>query len=101
MKVVLPLEQTRVSQNDLCLLQEIASGKQDAMASLYDRYSSPVYTAALNVLEQVDLAEETLRAVFLQVWRSPELFLVYGELLGPGWFPQEYKGLAMGHRRRW
>jgi RNA polymerase sigma-70 factor (ECF subfamily) len=52
----------------------IRSGDENAMAELYDRYSSVVYSIALRVLGDTGAAEDVLQEVFLQLWRNPGLF---------------------------
>jgi RNA polymerase sigma-70 factor (ECF subfamily) len=52
----------------------IRSGDQVAMASLYDRYSSVVYSVALRVLGDTGAAEDVLQEVFIQLWRNPQAF---------------------------
>ena len=84
MKLVLPCAQILAKDCDVSLLSKIALGEQDAIAALYDRYSSLVYTAALDVLGHREEAEDIVCDIFLQVWRSPTLFLAYRELLGLG-----------------
>jgi RNA polymerase sigma-70 factor, ECF subfamily len=59
---------------DLALVVAIRSGEQSAMAALYDRYSSIVYSVALWVLGDTGAAEDILQEVFLQLWRSPGSF---------------------------
>jgi RNA polymerase sigma-70 factor (ECF subfamily) len=59
---------------DLALVAGIRSGEQSAMAALYDRYSSVVYSVALRVLGDTGAAEDILQEVFLQLWRSPGSF---------------------------
>jgi RNA polymerase sigma-70 factor, ECF subfamily len=60
--------------NDGALVSAIRSGNQDAMAQLYDRYSSVVYAVALRVLTDAAAAEDVLQDVFLQLWRNPGAF---------------------------
>src|ERR1022692_2413011 len=60
--------------SDLALATAIRSGDQGAMAALYDRYSSIVYSAALRVLQDTGGAEDVLQDVFMQLWRSPGAF---------------------------
>jgi len=59
---------------DPLLVAAIRSGKQDAMALLYDRYSSMVYAVALRVLGETGAAEDVLQEVFMQLWRNPGVF---------------------------
>ena len=59
---------------DLALVSAIRSGDQNAMASLYDRYSPVVYSVALRVLGDTGAAEDIQQDVFLQLWRNPGAF---------------------------
>ena len=57
------------------LLSRIQSGDEDAMASIFDRYSKVVYSVALRVLRDPATAEDVLQDIFVQIWRKPESFL--------------------------
>jgi RNA polymerase sigma-70 factor, ECF subfamily len=59
---------------DSHLVSAIRSGDQNAMAALYDRYSSIVYSVALRVLSDTGAAEDVLQDVFMQLWRNPSAF---------------------------
>jgi len=59
---------------DLALVSAIRSGDQNAMASLYDRYSPIVYSVALRVLGDTGAAEDIQQDVFMQLWRNPGAF---------------------------
>jgi RNA polymerase sigma-70 factor (ECF subfamily) len=59
---------------DLATVTALKSGDQSAMAVLYDRYSSVVYSVALRVLGEAGAAEDVLQEVFLQLWRNPGAF---------------------------
>ncbi len=50
------------------------AGDESALAALYDRYSSIVYSVALRVLGDTGAAEDILQEVFMQLWRNPGLF---------------------------
>jgi RNA polymerase sigma-70 factor (ECF subfamily) len=52
----------------------VRSGDQNAMATLYDRYSAIVYSVALRVLGDTAAAEDVLQEVFMQLWRNPGVF---------------------------
>ena len=60
--------------DDNALVLAIRSGDQSAMATLYDRYSSVVYSVALRVLGDTGAAEDILQDVFMQLWRKPGAF---------------------------
>jgi len=59
---------------DTVLVSAIRGGDQSAMATLYDRYSSIVYSVALRVLADTGAAEDVLQEVFMQLWRNPTAF---------------------------
>ena len=60
--------------NDSALVLAVRSGSQDAMAQIYDRYSSVVYAVALRVLGDTGAAEDVLQEIFMQLWRNPGAF---------------------------
>jgi len=60
--------------SDLALVTAIRSGDQGAMAALYDRFSSIVYSVALRVLQDTGAAEDVLQDIFMQLWRNPGAF---------------------------
>jgi len=60
--------------DDNALVLAIRSGDQSAMATLYERYSSVVYSVALRVLGDTGAAEDILQDVFMQLWRKPGAF---------------------------
>jgi RNA polymerase sigma-70 factor (ECF subfamily) len=66
--------ETSASLPDTTLVSAIRSGDQRAMAALYDRYSSVVYSVALRVLGDTGAAEDIQQEVFLQLWRNPGAF---------------------------
>jgi RNA polymerase sigma-70 factor (ECF subfamily) len=65
---------TAAQMNDGALISAIRSGNQEAMAQLYDSYSSVVYAVALRVLGDAAAAEDVLQEIFMQLWRDPGSF---------------------------
>jgi RNA polymerase sigma-70 factor (ECF subfamily) len=66
--------ETTGGPTDSAMMMAVRSGDQSAMAALYDRYSSIVYSVALRVLGDTGAAEDVLQDVFMQVWRNPAGF---------------------------
>src|SRR4030042_6439407 len=46
-----------------------------AFEALYDRYGTLVYSTALRVVGDVQLAEDIAQEVFLRIWRRPEQYV--------------------------
>ena len=67
---------------DTELLEAVARQDQDAMATLFDRYSRLVYSIALRVLREPGLAEDVMQEVLLQIWRQPGGFISQKGSLG-------------------
>jgi RNA polymerase sigma-70 factor, ECF subfamily len=74
MKIGVPSADPNAMPSDLALVTAIQSGDPDAMGTLYDRYSSIVYSVALRVLQDTGAAEDVLQDVFMQLWRNPGAF---------------------------
>jgi len=84
---------------DAMLVSAIGSGDEQAMAQLYERYSSIVYSVALRVLGDTAAAEDILQEVFMQLWRSPEVFdATRGSL--PGWLAVITRNRAIDSLRK-
>src|SRR5947208_5189657 len=62
------------ADTDFALVSGVRSGDESAMARLYDKYSSIVYSVALRVLGDTGVAEDVLQEVFMQLWRNPGVF---------------------------
>lgn len=60
--------------NDALLVREIASGSQEALAAVYDRYADVVYAAAIRLTSDRHVAEEVVQETFLALWNRAELF---------------------------
>src|SRR5271168_668894 len=77
------VEETEAMQmEDAELLEAVSRQDQSAMATLFDRYSRLVYSIALRVLREPDLAEDVMQEVLLQVWRQPGGFVSQRGSLG-------------------
>jgi RNA polymerase sigma-70 factor (ECF subfamily) len=72
------------TEDDSSLLALVQKGDDQAMASLYERYSKLVYSVALRVLRDPAAAEDVLQEVFMQIWRNPDSFIAARGSLG-GW----------------
>lgn len=65
----------RASSHSLSpLLDAIASGDGEALATLYDRTSAKLYGICLRLLRSESEAEETLQDVYITVWRKAGKF---------------------------
>jgi RNA polymerase sigma-70 factor, ECF subfamily len=84
---------------DATLVSAIRSGDEQAMAQLYERYSSIVYSVALRVLGDTGAAEDILQEVFMQLWRSPDAFDASRGSL-PGWLAVITRNRAIDSLRK-
>ena len=90
---------SNVVSTDAMLVSAIRSGDEQAMAQLYERYSSIVYSVALRVLGDTGAAEDILQEVFMQLWRSPDVFdATRGSL--PGWLAVITRNRAIDSLRK-
>jgi RNA polymerase sigma-70 factor, ECF subfamily len=64
------MDYTALSDHDL--LQHIGTRDQRALAALYQRYGTPVYSVAMRVLRNGVWAEEAAQDTFLKVWNKPD-----------------------------
>lgn len=90
---------SNVVSTDAMLVSAIRSGDEQAMAELYDRYSPIVYSVALRVLGDTAGAEDILQEVFMQLWRSPDLFDASRGSL-PGWLAVIARNRAIDSLRK-
>jgi RNA polymerase sigma-70 factor (ECF subfamily) len=61
-------------RDDAALVREVASGSQDALAVLYDRYVDAVFAASIRLTSDRQVAEEVVQETFLALWNRAELF---------------------------
>jgi RNA polymerase sigma-70 factor (ECF subfamily) len=60
--------------NDEQLLAAIASGEHLALRTLYDRYAGAVFSLALKMVADREVAEEVTQEVFLRIWRHARTY---------------------------
>ena len=60
--------------SDAEVIALIASGDSRALEVLYDRYSRVVYSFAVRIVSDPQLAEEVLQEVFFRVWQQGSAF---------------------------
>ena len=56
--------------NDAELIELIASGEAHALETLYDRYNRVVFSFAVRILSDAQVAEEVMQEVFFRVWQQ-------------------------------
>jgi RNA polymerase sigma-70 factor (ECF subfamily) len=62
------------AQADHELAAALASGSQEALADLYDRYAGLAYAIAMRILGDPGRAEDAVQEAFLNVWNQAEKF---------------------------
>jgi len=62
------------SAHDGELIKAVAEGDADALAVLYDRHGTAVFSLCLRMLRDAEEAEELLEDVFWQIWRRADQF---------------------------
>lgn len=65
----------RSTWTDEALMLAVTSRDESAFAVLYQRYVDLVYSAAVRVLGDAQLAEDATQDVFVRLWRRPETFV--------------------------
>ncbi len=79
---------------DLALMQQVQSGKEQAIVAIFDRHSKVVYSIAFRVLCDPTDAEDVLQETFLGLWRTPQDFFGSGSSLSQ-WLPLEARNKAV------
>jgi RNA polymerase sigma-70 factor (ECF subfamily) len=92
-------ETTQPASDDADMLARVQRGDEQAMASLFDRYSKIVYSVALRVLRDAASAEDVLQEIFMQVWRNPAGFVATRGSLG-GWLAVVTRNRSIDSLRR-
>lgn len=87
------------SANDMALLADIQSGRQEAMASFFDCYSKIVYSVAFRVLRDSGEAEDVMQEIFIRIWQNPRAF-VPGRGSLAGWLTVIARNRAIDRLRK-
>lgn len=74
MRNVSPDEPLYRELDDEELMQRLVLRDMTAFRTLYARYSSLVYSAALRVVRDTQIAEDMVQEIFLRLWRKPESY---------------------------
>jgi RNA polymerase sigma-70 factor (ECF subfamily) len=85
--------------NDASLMDRVLASDQDAMAEIFDRYGSLVYSVALRVLKDPGQAEDVLQEIFVQIWKNPGKF-AQGRGSLPAWLAVVARNRAIDHLRQ-
>lgn len=64
----------RSALSDVDLIGRVSEGDAQALEVLYDRYSRVVYSFALRIVGDPQIAEELLQEVFLRAWQQGKAF---------------------------
>jgi RNA polymerase sigma-70 factor (ECF subfamily) len=75
MRNVSPNEKGYSGLGDEELMQRLAYRDLIAFRALYDRYGNLVYSAALRVVRDAQIAEDMVQEIFLRIWRKPESYV--------------------------
>lgn len=69
------LDADRSTWSDEALMAAITAQDELAFGTLYDRYTDLVFSTALRVLGDRQLAEDATQEIFVRLWRRPESFV--------------------------
>ena len=56
------------------LLKKIAQGDRQSFSELYDRFVRVLFSTAMIVTRQREIAEEVVQDVFVQIWKRASLY---------------------------
>jgi RNA polymerase sigma-70 factor (ECF subfamily) len=63
-----------MSQQDWMLMHRVASGDEEAIAELYDRFGSLVYKVAWQFHHSHAESEDAVQEIFVRLWRTADRF---------------------------
>jgi RNA polymerase sigma-70 factor, ECF subfamily len=87
------------SINDEFLLDRVRVNDPKAMADVFDRYGSTVYSVALRILKDPGQAEDVMQEIFFQIWQNPNTFVQGRGSLG-AWLAVVARNRAIDFLRR-
>lgn len=64
----------RMDSEDLDLMTRVATGEEEAVSQLYDRFGSLVYRMAYQTMPTRAEAEDAVQEVFVRLWRTAERY---------------------------
>jgi RNA polymerase sigma-70 factor (ECF subfamily) len=62
------------SEADARIVRRMAGGEREALAELYDRFSRPLYSTAVHILNDGAEAQDVVHDVFLTLWEKASQF---------------------------
>jgi len=75
MRDVSPDETAYTGLDDEELMQRLLYRDLRAFRALFDRYGNLVYSAALRVVRDAQIAEDMVQEIFLRIWRKPDSYV--------------------------
>ncbi len=75
MRDVSPDETAYTGLDDEELMQRLVCRDLRAFRALFDRYGNLVYSAALRVVRDAQIAEDMVQEIFLRIWRKPDSYV--------------------------
>lgn len=88
----------RLESSDEGLIRQVIGGSEDALATLYDRHSSAVYSTAMRTSRDPSIAAEVVQETFLALWDRAEVFEPSRGTLG-AWLRSIAHNRAVDHLR--
>ncbi len=86
------------SSDDAALVDDLRSGDQAALETLYDRYADRVYGLAARILDRAS-AEDIVQEAFVKLWQRPDGFDPHRGSFA-SWFLRVAHNLAVDRKRR-
>src|SRR2546425_11198517 len=75
MRDVSPHEELYKGLDDEELMQRLSFRDLEAFRALFSRYGTLVYSTALRVVRDAQIAEDMVQEIFLRLWRKPDSYV--------------------------